>query len=139
MNYYKINECKEIIDYYYNDIFSFIFENNFHKFKRISSESIYMSDIYFDKPKFNNFTSEDTKRINETIFYINFIFDNSENENNIKEKVLKEFFNVLSIIFNKFTKRKKNSLKLLNKFIRSHYISKDNKIMLKFYYSSLIN
>ena len=136
---YKIDKFKEKIDYYYNDIFAFIFENNLHKFKQINSESIYMNDIYFDNPKFNNFTSEGTKKIEETIFYINFIFDNSKNENISKEKVLKEFFNVLSIIFNKFSKISKNSMKLLNKFIRNHYISKSNKILLKFYYNSLIN
>ena len=136
---YQLNKYKEIVDYYYNSIFSFIFENNFHKFKRISSESIYMNDIDFDKHKFNNFKSEETKKLKETIFYINFIFDISKNENKIKEKVFKIFINVLSIIFNKFTKVSKSSLKLMNKFIRSPYISKDNKILLKFYYKSLIN
>ena len=136
---YKIDKFKEKIDYYYNDIFAYIFENNFHKFKRITSESIYMNDIDFDNPKLNNFTSEETKKIEETIFYINFIFDSSKNENISKEKVLKEFFNVLSIIFNKFNKVSKNSMELLNKFIRNPYISKHNKILLKFYYNSLIN
>ena len=98
-----------------------------------------MNDIDFDKHKFNNFKSEETKKLKETIFYINFIFDISKNENKIKEKVFKIFINVLSIIFNKFTKVSKSSLKLMNKFIRSPYISKDNKILLKFYYKSLIN
>ena len=75
----------------------------------------------------------------ETIFYINFIFDNSKKEKIIKEKILKEFFNVLSIIFNKFSKISKNSVKLKNKFIRNRFISSDNKILLKFYYNSLVN
>ena len=136
---YKIDKFKEKIDYYYNDIFAYIFENNSHKFKRITSESIYINEIYFDNPEFNNFTFEETKKIEETIFYINFIFDNSKNEIISKEKVLKEFFNVLSIIFNKFCKVSKNSMKLLNKFLRNPYISRHNKILLKFYYNSLIN
>ena len=136
---YKLDKFNEVIDYYYNEIFEFLIQNNFHKFKRISSESIYINDNDFDKIIFNNFTYKETKKINETIFYINFIFDNSKNENKIKEKVLKEFFNVLSIIFNKYCKISQNSLKLINKFIKSNYISKDNKILLKFYYNSLIN
>ena len=136
---YNLDKFKEIIDYYYNDIFAFIFENNMHKFKRISSESIYINDIDFEKPKFNNFSSGDSKKINETIFYINFIFDNSKKEKIIKEKILKEFFNVLSIIFNKFCKISKNSVKLINKFLGSRFISKDNKNLLKFYYNSLVN
>ena len=136
---YNLYKIKEIIDYYYNDIFAFIFENHLHKFKRISSESIFINDIDFEKPKFNNFTSGESKKMNEAIFYINFIFDNSKKEKIIKEKILKEFFNVLSIIFNKFSKISKNSVKLINKFIESHFISRDNKILLKFYYNSLVN
>ena len=136
---YNLDKFKEIIDYYYNDIFAFIFENNLHKFKRITSESIYINDIDFENPKFNNFTSGESKKMKETIFYINFIFDNSKNEKIIKEKILKEFFNVLSIIFNKFSKISKNSVKLINKFIGSPFISRDNKILLKFYYNSLVN
>ena len=136
---YNLDKFKEIVDYYYNDIFAFIFENNLHKFKRISSESIYINDIDFENLKFNNFTSGESKKMKEAIFYINFIFDNSKNEKIIKEKILKEFFNVLSIIFNKFSKISKNSMKLINKFSGSPFISKDNKILLKFYYNSLVN
>ena len=136
---YNLDKFKELVDYFYNDIFAFIFENNLHKFKRISSESIYINDIDFEKPKFNNFTSGESQKMNETIFYINFIFDNSKKEKNIKEKILKEFFNVMSIIFNKFSKISKNSVKLINKFIGSPFISLDNKILLKFYYNSLVN
>ena len=110
-----------------------------HTFKRISSESIYINDLDFEKHKFNNFTSGECKKKNDTIFYINFIFDNSKKEKAIKEKILKEFFNVLSIIFNKFSKISKYSVKLMNKFIRSRFISRENKILLKFYYNSLVN
>ena len=134
-----MDEIDEILDYYYNNIFDFIIETNKHNFKRISSVSLYINDIDFDKPTFNNFTSENNKRINELIFYINFIFDNSKNNYAEKEKILKEFFNVLSIFFNKYTKISKKSILLMNKFIQSNYFSKQNKTLLKFYYNSLIN
>ena len=136
---YKIEKYNEIIDYYYNDIFSFIIDDNYYKFKKVFSSNIYINDIDCDKIKFNDFKSPKTNMINETIFYISFIFDNSKKTSESKEKVLKEFFNVLSIIFNKFTKITKISLKLINKFIRSKYISKNNKALLKFYYNSLIH
>ena len=136
---YNLDKYKEIVDYYYNDIFAFIIENNLHKFKRISSENIYINDIDFENLKFNNFTSGENKKMNETIFYINFIFDNSKKEKISKEKILKEFLNVLSIIFNKFSKVSKISVKLINKFMRSRFVSRDDKILLKFYYNSLIN
>ena len=136
---FRLDEFTEIIDHYYNKIFEFIIENSKHTFKRISSPKIYINDIDCDKPKFNNFTTGENKRINELIFYINFIYDNSGKNFENKQMVLKEFFNVLSIIFNKFTKLSKNSIKLIKKFIRSEYISKSHKILLKFYYNSLIN
>ena len=136
---FELEKLNEIIDHYYNNIFEFIFETNNYKFKRISSDGIYINDTDSHKPKFNNFKSGDERRINEVIFYLNFIFDYSKNNFESKEKVLKEFFNVLSIIFNKFTKISNKSLKLINKFNNSEYISKANKTLLQFYYSSLIN
>ena len=136
---FMLEEINDIIDHYYNEIFEFIFENNNHTFKRISSPRIYINDIDCDKPTFNNFTTDENKRKSELIFYINFIYDNSKKNFENKQMVLKEFFNALSIIFNKFTKISKNSIKLLKKFIASEYISEPNKILLKFYYNSLIN
>ena len=135
---FKLDKIKEVIDYYYNNIISFIIENTKHEFRHINSISLYIQDVDVDKPKFNDFIPEEKKRVNETIFYFNFIYDNSNNTYESKEKVLKEFFNYMSIIYNKFTKISKESVKLINKFIYSEYISKENKNLLKFYYDSLI-
>ena len=136
---FNLDKTNEIIDHYYNNIFTFIIESTHHKFKYSNSINLYIKDIDCDKPKFNDFLSEDKKIIDETIFYINFLYDNSNNTYESKEKVLNVFFNLLSIIYNKFTKISKSSLKLLEKFICCKYISKENKILLKFYYNSLIN
>ena len=136
---YNLNKINGIIDYYYNNIFEIIIESTQYKYKYINSVCLYINDIDCDKYKFNDFTSENSKKINETIFYVNFIFDNSKDTYESKEKVLKQFFNYLSIIYNKFTKISDSSLKLLNKFINCKYISNENKILLKLYYNSLIN
>jgi hypothetical protein len=40
----------------------------------------------------------------DSIFYINFIFENSYNSFKEKKYVLNEFFNVISIIYNKFSR-----------------------------------
>ena len=98
-------------------IFSFLIELIPHKYKYISSINIYKNNSDFEKIKFRSFGSEQTDLIKETIFFANFIFDNSENTIEMKEKVLKEFLNLLSIIFNRFTKVSKSSENLLNKFI----------------------
>ena len=138
---FNLDKIKEIIDYYQDKIFCFAIESVAHKFRQITSISLYINNSDCDKPKFNNFSSleelEDTK-VNETIFYVNYLYDNSKNSYEDKEKVLKEFFNVLSIIFNKFTKVTESSLNLLNKFLKSKYISNTNKNLLNFYYKSLI-
>ena len=135
---YKIHKIKEKVDLYCNDIFSFLIESVSHKYKYISTINIYKNNRFFEKIKFRSFASEQTDLIKETIFYVNFIFDNSENTIEMKEKSLKEFLNLLSIMFNRFTKVSKSSVNLLNKFIFCKYISDSSKNMLKFYFNSLI-
>ena len=136
---YNLKDSEIIIEFFYNDIFSFIINSNEHKFKRTNSTNIYMNENYFEKKKFNDFSIENTKLIKEAIFYINFIFDNSKNTYEEKEIIIQKFFNVLSIIFNKFTNISKSSLDLLHKIINCRYISKQNKNLLMLYYYSLIN
>ena len=135
---YEIDYFNKIIDHYYNHIFNFIFESTIHEFKHISSVKIYLNYTNADKYIFNDFHSEGNQTKDEILFYINFIFDNSENTYESKEKVLKEFYNLLSIIFNKFTKASKSQIDLFNKFMKCKYISQEQKDLLKFYYDSLI-
>ena len=79
------------------------------------------------------------QKIKESIFYIDFLFENTNNTRKEKKFVLDEFINLLSIIYNKFNRINKYSYELLNKFLISEYISKNEKKDLKFYYNSLIN
>jgi len=136
---FELSKINEVIDYYSDQIFDFIVKSIPHTFKQITSVNLYIYDFDFDKPKFNHFYSLENAKINESIFYINYIFDKSKDTYKEKEKVLKEFFNVLNIIFNKFRKISKSSSNLLNKFLNCKYLSRDNKTLLKFYYKSLIN
>ena len=138
INKYKIYDFDIIIDYYYDNIFNFIIESTIHEFKHISSVKIYINDTDVDKYIFKDFNSNKNQYIVETLLYINFIFDKSENTYESKEKVLKEYYNLLSIIYNKFTKISKSSINLFNKFMKCKYISQEHKILLKFYYDSLI-
>ena len=135
---FSIDKINEIIDFYYNDIFDFFIEITPHAFKYISTINIYINDIDFDKFKFNDFKLEKHQMVKETIFYIGYIFDNSKDTYENKEKVVKKLFNILSVIFNKFTRVSKASLKLLNKFFACEYISQSYKDLLQLYYVSLI-
>ena len=135
---YEIDKFNKLIDHYYNHIFNFIFESTIHEFKHISSDKIYLNETNADKYIFNDFNSEENQTMVEILFYINFIFDKSENTYESKGKALKEFYNLLSMIYNKFTKVSKSKINLLNKFMKCKYISLEQKILLKFYYDSLI-
>ena len=139
INNFKADYLNKVIDHYYNNIFNFIIFSTSHKFKHIFSASIYINEADTDKYIFNDFNSKNNQTIEETLLYINFIFDYSEDSFEDKEKVLKEFFNVLSIIFNKFTKISESSLNLFDKFMKCKYFSKEKKDLLKFYFDSLIN
>ena len=136
---FQKNKVIEIVDYYYNDIFSFLFDSYHHKFKRTSEINIYINDNDCKKFNFTEFSLIKKGLIKETIFYIDFIFNYSKNTYEDKQKILKEFFNLLSIIFNKFTNVSDISFKLLKKFDNCKYFSKTNKTLLKFYVYSLIN
>ena len=64
----------------------------------------------------NGLIDSKIQKLNESIFYINFLFENLKNTFKDKEFVLYEFFNELSIIFNKFNKINDESKHLYNKF-----------------------
>ena len=128
MKKYKLNEVNEIIDNYYNEIYTFILESNTPKYNHTSSVRLFKNNSDFDKFKFNDFSSSNKQIIKEVVFYINFIFENSKDTYEEKESVLSEFFNVLNIMFNKFTKTSE-----------CNFISDKNKILLDFYCKSLIN
>ena len=136
---YKLNKIQKIVDYYYNEIFYYIIKTNPHKFNKLKSIYIFCNETDLDSMSFNGFISKQYPLINETIFYINFLFDNSKDTYESKNEVLQEFYNVLNILFNKFTNISISSLNLFQKFIDCKYISKSNKNTLKFYYNSLIS
>ena len=137
---YKLNEINETINNYFHEIILFMLESNNNEFNYSSKGKIYKNDSDYDKFCFNDFSSEKNRTIiNEIIFYINFIFDNSKNTFEAKEIILQELFKELSSIFNKFSNISDSSIKLFNKFMNCNYISETNKNLLKFYYLSLIN
>jgi hypothetical protein len=75
----------------------------------------------------------------DSIPYINFLFDNTDNSFNGKQLALNEFINHLSEIYNKFTLVSSEAHQLLKKFLNCEYIRLEDKNELNFYYKSLIN
>ena len=136
INKYKFNTIKENIVNYYHEIFSYALENENIRFKHVNNLCM-IKNI-----KRSNFikTSERTKALyKDSIFYINFLFNNSKNAFKGKKIVLNNYLDVLSLIYNKFNRITKQAINLYYKFINSIDINESDKILLKFYINSLIN
>ncbi len=139
VNKYNLFNNKDNIYNYYEKILFFLLDKYKLKFKHIDLYGIIQFNINIQLLNITKLTNNKNQIINDTIFYINFLFDNSENTFLNKKYVFNEFINKLSIIFNKFEIVTQNSLKLLDKFINCKYINKEDKEELKFFYYSLIN
>ena len=79
------------------------------------------------------------QKFKNSIFFINFLYENIENSFKEKKLVVEQYFNILSSIYNKFQFITKESSQLFQKFLKSKYINNFDKINLIFYYNSLIN
>ena len=140
INEYKLNEYNDIIYNYYDDIVIFILlKNNIIKFKHIDNYGVIQNLNSISNLNKYQIINNNTQKITDSIFYINFLYENSNNRQEDKESVLIEFFNVLSIIFNKFSTISGKAQELYEKFLNCNYISLSYKTSLKIYYSSLVN
>ena len=136
---YKLNEKNIIIYNYYDNILMFLFNKYKLHFMHIDEFGVIKNNYNKDFFLFNDIINDKAILINDSISYINFLYDNSKNTFFDKTSVLKEFINILNVIYNKFTKITDNSIKLIEKFINCKYINKEAKNELQFYYKSLIN
>jgi glycosyltransferase involved in cell wall biosynthesis len=138
INKFNLTNINRKIFNYYNSIFLFAIESE----KNIFKSSDIIGVIQKNEDILNNnyyIINNKNQRIQDSIFFINFLFENANNTTKDKEFVLNKFFNIMSIVFNKFNRLSDESLLLYEKFIKCKYISLINKNILKFYYKSLIN
>ena len=134
INKYKLNQYNNNLYNYFDKIFLFILFKKDIKFRHndIFGLLIYIKD-------FNRIENKNNNIMKDSISYINFLFDNSENSFSAKKLVLNEFLNHLSIIFNKFARVTTEAHELLNKFLNCKYIRLEDKNELNLYYISLLN
>ena len=124
---------------YYNEIIMYLIEQ-----KNIT---IKHSNIFglIEYSKITNYinTSKiydiNNKIIEDSILYINFLYDNSEDSVNGKRLALNEFYNIMNVIYNKFNELSEDGINLLYKFLKSKYISNYEKTNLIVYYNGLID
>ena len=124
---------------YFDEIIFFIFNKINIKIKKIDLDGIieYQNEINL-LHKFKEINNE-SQMINDSLFYINFLFDNTQNDEKDKLFTLYEFYNIMNIIYNKNNDITKKLKKLVNKFFDCKYIPKYYKNLLRFYYNALID
>ena len=79
------------------------------------------------------------KIIQDSINYITFLFEYSENSFKMKKYVLNEFYNIMNVIYNKFNEVTKEGVDLINKFLKCDYILKNEKRKIIIYFNALID
>ena len=83
--------------------------------------------------------NEKNQKIKDSIFYINFLYENTLDTFEGKKIALNELYNILSIIYNKSNQFSKDSLNLIERFKNSKFINISDKNNLIFLCNSLIN
>ena len=136
---YNLNETKRKVYNYYDNIFLYSLQRGTNNFNRTNIFGVIKNIKNSNSLKLNNIIEDKKQKIKDSIFYINFIFENSYNSFEEKKFVLNEFYNVMNIIFNKFNINNTESFILYEKFMKCHYITESDKNYLRFYYNSLIN
>ena len=139
--YKNILEEKKIY-YYYDEIIWFLLNQNNIKFNHSDIFGIIEYKNIVKSFNLNILDKKNNQLVQDTIFYINFLFDYSKNTFEDKKYVIYEFYNYLNIIYNKFNKKyleiSEDANKLIKKFFHCEYISSDEKDNLKIYYNSLV-
>ena len=88
--------------------------------------------------KFNDINDK-SQIISDSLFYIEFLFNHTPNNEKDKMYVLNEFYNIMNIIYNKNNIVTEEGKKLIYKFLNCDCIPQYNKNLLKTYYNALID
>ena len=136
---YKFNRRKNKLYNYFDDIILFLLKKIKAKFKHIDDYCMIQYINRINNSTLFKLLNNDSQLYQDSLFYINFIFDNSNNNLKDKKLVLYEFYNIMGFIYNKFVKSNNETKVLYQKFIISKYFSNEDKDELRFYYKSLNN
>ena len=83
--------------------------------------------------------NNERQKTEDSIYYINYLFENTKNNINNKMYALHEFYNILSVIFNRFNNVPKQAYELKEKFMKCDKIPQKEKNNLELYVNSLMN
>ena len=136
---YQLFKYNKIIFNNYDDILIFLLNKRKIVFKRVNIFGVIKNINYINASKLNTLANNEKQKILDAIFYINFLFDNSANDNKEKKIIYNEYVNKLGLIYNKYILKSNQSIILFKKFIECKYINEIEKNELSFFYNSLFN
>lgn len=139
INKYQLLDYERRIYNYYDDIIIFLLNKEKYIFKHIDIFGVIKNINYVHSLRLNQLMNNEEQKIADSIFYINFLFDNSENSYRKKKFVYDEFINILALVYNKKVPKTNDSIKLFQKFMKCKYINEIEKLELNFFYNSLNN
>ena len=136
----KFNKQKNISLYnYYDDIILFAL----NKTKATYGYTRTIGTIqYINKVRQLNISKimdDEKQKMEDSIFYIDYLFKNTKNKEAEKMRVLHEFYNILADIFNRFNDVPSTAFNLQRKFLDCDEIPQEEKDNLEFYINSLLN
>ena len=127
---------EKIVYNYFDEIILFLLNKNNIKINHINLNGIIQ---YSEIIKNFDYKNNNTQLVNDSLFYINFLFDNSNKDEKSINFVLYEYYNIFSIIYNRFNYISTEAIELLYKFLNCKYISTKDKNLLKIYYNALVD
>lgn len=139
INKYKLFADKEVIYNTFDDILNFLLNKKRYVFKHIDLFGVIKNNNQVNSLKLNDLINDEEQKINDTIFYLNFLFDNTRNKYKDKKVVYDEFVNILGLAYNKLALKSTKSINLFQKFMKSKSINEIDKSELLFFYKSLNN
>ena len=136
---YKIDKYNNLVYNYYDNILFFAINRYKPKFKYINIFGTIQFTDDVQNLDIDNILRNKEQKVIDSIFYIDFLFNNTGDNYNEKGYILSEFYNILNIIYNKYNIISEEANLLYQKFLNCPYINEFNKKKLEFYYTSLIN
>jgi len=139
INEYNLNRIKKEVYNYYDNIYLYILEKSNSNFNRTNIVGVIKNINNTNNLKISNIIEDKVQKVKDSIFYINFLLENSKNSFEETKFALNAFFNIINIIYNKFNAVNTEAYILYKNFMNNHYLTQFDKNYLKFYYNSLIN
>ena len=124
---------------YYDDMILFALSKDFKKPSIIKTYGTIQYINNIDELNITKKMNDENQKIEDSLNYINYLFENTDNSKEEKMFALKNFFNILSDIFNRFNNVPMKAFKLHRKFMQCKSIPQVEKNNLDLYINSLLN